>query len=106
MRGNRYIPNLIKYGRRTVPAGARGAARAARAGQCLSEPGAAGGDAAPLLEQRSDIVIPRDNRQLVERALHPQALAVIQREGGAAWINHGNMLAASPATSAWALRRD
>jgi CRISPR-associated endonuclease/helicase Cas3 len=48
-----------------------------------------------LLEERADIVIPRDNRLLVERALHPQALAVIQREGGVVWINHGNMLAGS-----------
>lgn len=46
-----------------------------------------------LLEARADIAIPRDNRLLVERALHPEALEPIQREGGAAWINHGNMLA-------------
>ncbi|MFV0921396.1 CRISPR-associated helicase Cas3' [Sphingomonas parapaucimobilis] len=46
-----------------------------------------------LLEERPDIAIPRDNRLLVERALHPHALAVIQQEGGAAWINHGNTLA-------------
>jgi len=59
-----------------------------------------------LLEECPDIAIPRDNRLLVERALHPQALAVIQQQGGAAWINHGNMLTASRATSAWALRRD
>ena len=46
-----------------------------------------------LLEDRPDIAIPRDNRLLVERTLHPQALAVIQQEGGGAWINHGNRLA-------------
>ena len=46
-----------------------------------------------LLEARPDIAIPRDNRLLVERALHPEALAPIQQEGGAAWINHGNALA-------------
>ena len=46
-----------------------------------------------LLEERPDIAIPRDNRLLVERALHPEALAPIQQEGGAAWINHGHTLA-------------
>lgn len=46
-----------------------------------------------LLEKRPDIAIPRDNRLLVERALHPDALKPIMEAGGAAWINHGHTLA-------------
>ena len=40
------------------------------------------------IEAHPEIVIPRDNRRLVEGALHPQALAAVARQGGAAWTNH------------------
>lgn len=42
-----------------------------------------------LLEDSREIVIPRDNRRLVERALHPEALAVVIA-GNPAWRNHAN----------------
>ncbi|WP_322963945.1 CRISPR-associated helicase Cas3' [Sphingomonas fuzhouensis] len=45
-----------------------------------------------LIEARPDIAIPRDNRLLVERALHPDALKPIAQAGGAAWINHASRL--------------
>lgn len=41
------------------------------------------------IEKTPDIVIPRDNRRLVEGALHPQALAEVEQELGTAWQNHG-----------------
>ncbi|KQM37760.1 CRISPR-associated helicase/endonuclease Cas3 [Sphingomonas sp. Leaf10] len=41
------------------------------------------------IEETPDIVIPRDNRRLVEGALHPQALAEVERDLGTAWQNHG-----------------
>ena len=41
-----------------------------------------------LLEANPDIVIPRDNRRLVEGALHPEALARIAEANGATWIVH------------------
>ncbi len=34
-------------------------------------------------------VIPRDNRELVEHATHPEVLEQVARTGGAAWIEHG-----------------
>lgn len=34
-------------------------------------------------------VIPRDNRELVERATHPEILEQIAKAGGAAWMQHG-----------------
>lgn len=40
-------------------------------------------DAAPTRQ------IPRDNRELVERATHPQARQQIAQELGAAWVKHG-----------------
>ncbi|MDR6128574.1 CRISPR-associated endonuclease/helicase Cas3 [Sphingomonas sp. SORGH_AS802] len=40
------------------------------------------------IEANPEIVLPRDNRRLVEGALHPEALAGVAREGGTAWINH------------------
>lgn len=40
-------------------------------------------DAAPTRQ------IPRDNRELVERATHPQARQQIEQERGADWIRHG-----------------
>lgn len=40
-------------------------------------------DAAPTRQ------IPRDNRELVERAIHPQARQQIEQELGAAWVKHG-----------------
>jgi len=43
-----------------------------------------------LLEAAPEIVIPRDNRRLVERALHPEALDRIARDGSAGWLNHAN----------------
>jgi CRISPR-associated endonuclease/helicase Cas3 len=41
-----------------------------------------------LLEANPAVHIPADNRRLVEGALHPDALAAIATEGGAAWRNH------------------
>ncbi|MEP9400811.1 CRISPR-associated helicase Cas3' [Sphingomonas sp. VNH70] len=41
-----------------------------------------------LLEAGADIVIPRDNRRLVERALHPDVLSAIAAARGTPWINH------------------
>ena len=43
-----------------------------------------------LLEASPEIVIPRDNRRLVEQALHPEALDAIARAGGDAWRNHAH----------------
>ncbi|KQM13732.1 hypothetical protein ASE73_11510 [Sphingomonas sp. Leaf24] len=43
------------------------------------------------IEETPDIVIPRDNRRLVEGALHPDALAEVVRDQGAAWQNHAAM---------------
>ena len=40
------------------------------------------------IEANPEIVIPRDNRRLVEGALHPEALAAVAREGGNSWTNH------------------
>ncbi|MDJ0278316.1 CRISPR-associated helicase Cas3' [Sphingomonas sp. 2R-10] len=45
-----------------------------------------------LIEATPDIVIPRDNRRLVEDALHPDALAAVAASGSAAWTSHGNDL--------------
>lgn len=41
-----------------------------------------------LLEAMPDIVIPRDNRLLVERALHPELLDALAERMGVAWQNH------------------
>jgi CRISPR-associated endonuclease/helicase Cas3 len=41
-----------------------------------------------LLEEHAVVDIPAENRRLVERALHPEALAAIATQGGAAWANH------------------
>ncbi len=57
-----------------------------------------------VLEQSPEIVIPRDNRRLVERALHPAALAAISAEG-AAWHNHAAERAGGELASAEAARR-
>ncbi|WP_294355033.1 hypothetical protein [uncultured Sphingomonas sp.] len=57
-----------------------------------------------VLEQSPEIVIPRDNRRLVERALHPDALAAISAEG-AAWHNHAAERAGGELASAEAARR-
>lgn len=43
-----------------------------------------------LLEGTPDIAIPRDNRRLVEGALHPDVLAAIVRALGPDWENHAN----------------
>ncbi|KQN20571.1 hypothetical protein ASE86_15020 [Sphingomonas sp. Leaf33] len=43
-----------------------------------------------LLEATPDIAIPRDNRRLVEGALHPDILAAIVRDLGPDWENHAN----------------
>lgn len=40
------------------------------------------------IEANPAIVIPRDNRRLVEAALHPEALAAVAAGGGTAWTNH------------------
>lgn len=40
------------------------------------------------IEETPDIVIPRDNRRLVEGALHSDALAEVVAEAGTAWWNH------------------
>lgn len=57
-----------------------------------------------VLEAMPEIVIPRDNRQLVERALHPDALAAISAQG-AAWHNHAAERAGGELASAEAARR-
>ena len=41
-----------------------------------------------LLEANPTVTIPADNRRMVENALHPDALAAIASELGAAWLNH------------------
>ncbi|SFP60440.1 CRISPR-associated helicase/endonuclease Cas3 [Sphingomonas rubra] len=41
-----------------------------------------------LLEETPDLVIPRDNRRLVEGATHDEALAVVTRDWGTAGQNH------------------
>ena len=43
-----------------------------------------------LLEDRPHIVLPRDNRLLVERALHPELLDALAERLGVAWQNHRN----------------
>lgn len=57
-----------------------------------------------VLEGMPEIVIPRDNRQLVERALHPDALAAISAQG-TAWHNHAAERAGGELASAEAARR-
>lgn len=57
-----------------------------------------------VLEQSPEIVIPRDNRRLVERALHPDALAAIVA-GDPAWHNHAAERAGGELASAEAARR-
>lgn len=42
-----------------------------------------------LLETRKHLDIPRENRELVERSTHPEALTAIQRELGEHWETHG-----------------
>jgi len=42
-----------------------------------------------MLETNSTIETPRDNRRLVEGALHPEVTEAILREKGADWLNHG-----------------
>jgi len=42
-----------------------------------------------LFEARGDVVIPRDNRALVEGALHPDVLAALADALGTDWLNHG-----------------
>ncbi|MFD1035447.1 CRISPR-associated helicase Cas3' [Sphingomonas hankookensis] len=44
------------------------------------------------IEATPDIVIPRDNRRLVEEALHPEVLAAVAAAGSAAWAGHGHAL--------------
>jgi len=41
-----------------------------------------------LIEDTPVITVPDDNRRLVERALHPEALAAVASTRGAAWTNH------------------
>lgn len=43
-----------------------------------------------VLESGPEIRIPRDNRRLVEGALHPDVLDGIARDLGADWVNHAN----------------
>lgn len=57
-----------------------------------------------LLEDTPEIVIPRDNRRLVERALHPEALAVVIA-GNPAWRNHVNERAGGDHAAAETARR-
>lgn len=40
------------------------------------------------IEETPDIVIPRDNRRLVEGALHPDVLAEVANDLGTVWRNH------------------
>lgn len=41
-----------------------------------------------LIERHGAISIPRDNRALVEGALHPEVIEALQAELGTAWMNH------------------
>lgn len=45
-----------------------------------------------LCEQADVFEIPRDNRELVERATHPHALRAIESELGEAWSRHGDQV--------------
>jgi len=47
-----------------------------------------------LVAAQPCIEIPADNRQLVEQATHPQALRVIEEEGGPSWVQHGQLITA------------
>lgn len=42
-----------------------------------------------LIEANREILIPRDNRRLVEEALHPVRMSALLAERGPAWIRHG-----------------
>ncbi|MEM9292742.1 MAG: CRISPR-associated helicase Cas3' [Acidobacteriota bacterium] len=44
------------------------------------------------LEEREELVIPRDCRDLVEAATHYQALSAIEEEGSEAWASHGHQV--------------
>lgn len=57
-----------------------------------------------LLEDPPEIVIPRDNRRLVERALHPEALAAVIA-GDIVWSNHANERAGGDHAAAESARR-
>ena len=57
-----------------------------------------------LLEDTPEIVIPRDNRRLVERALHPEALAAVIA-GDIVWSNHANERAGGDHAAAESARR-
>lgn len=48
-----------------------------------------------LLEEGTTLNLPRDNRQLVELALHPEQLSTIAGEKGTAWLNHAAQQSAS-----------
>lgn len=63
------------------------------------------------LESRTHITIPAQNRELVERSLHPDILAEIVANGGSKWERHdqyveGDALAAALIASHVTLRRD
>lgn len=45
-----------------------------------------------LIDEYSEWRIPEMNRELVERATHPDALASITREKGEDWVSHANQL--------------
>jgi CRISPR-associated endonuclease/helicase Cas3 len=45
-----------------------------------------------LLESRKTLRLPRDNRMLVERSTHPEALLEIQEELGGKWQRHASLV--------------
>ena len=44
-----------------------------------------------LIAANASVVLPDDNRRLVEGALHPEVAALLERELGTAWSNHANV---------------